>query len=106
MSHESNVCSWIRFFVFISTRLPTIAFCIGTKYQQKLVRVGLPEIIRPLPIKTKSQRRNNRIKTSTMVQELNYNVISLVIHSWEQVRRLKNYEEVAGAVLFQRYVAF
>jgi hypothetical protein len=40
-----------------------------------------------------------------MVQELNYNVISLVIDSWEQVRRLKNYEEVAGAVLFQRYVA-
>jgi hypothetical protein len=41
-----------------------------------------------------------------MVQELNYNDISLVIHSWEQVRRLKNYEEVAGAVLFQRYVVF
>jgi hypothetical protein len=41
-----------------------------------------------------------------MVQELSYNVISLVIDSWEQVRRIKNYEEVAGAVLFQRYVNF
>jgi hypothetical protein len=41
-----------------------------------------------------------------MVQELSYNVISLVIDSWEQVRRINNYEEVAGAVLFQRYVYF
>jgi hypothetical protein len=40
-----------------------------------------------------------------MVQELSYNVISLVIDSWEQVRRIKNYEEVAGAILFQRYVS-
>jgi hypothetical protein len=39
-----------------------------------------------------------------MVQELSYNAISLVIDSWEQVKRIKNYEEVAGAVLFQRYV--
>ncbi len=39
-----------------------------------------------------------------MVQELSYNVTSLVIDSWELVRRIKNYEEVAGAVLFQRYV--
>jgi hypothetical protein len=40
-----------------------------------------------------------------MVQELSYNVTSHVIESWEQLRRMKNYEEVAGAVLFQRYVA-
>jgi hypothetical protein len=39
-----------------------------------------------------------------MVQELSYNVISHVIESWEQLRRMKNYEEVAGAVLFQRCV--
>jgi hypothetical protein len=42
--------------------------------------------------------------TSTMVQELSYNVISHVIESWEQLRRIKDYEEVAGAVLFQRCV--
>jgi hypothetical protein len=39
-----------------------------------------------------------------MVQELSYNTTSHVVASWEQVRRIKNYEEVAGAVLFQRYV--
>jgi predicted secreted acid phosphatase len=39
-----------------------------------------------------------------MVQELSYNTTSHVMESWEQVRRMKNYEEVAGAVLFQRYV--
>jgi hypothetical protein len=39
-----------------------------------------------------------------MVQELSYNVISHVIESWEQLRRIKDYEEVAGAVLFQRCV--
>ena len=44
-------------------------------------------------------------KTSrTMVQELSYNVTSHVIESWEQLRRIKNYEEVAGVVLFQRCV--
>lgn len=45
-------------------------------------------------------------KTSTMVQELSYNVTSHVIESWEQLRRIKNYEEVAGVVLFQRCVRF
>ena len=37
-----------------------------------------------------------------MVQELSYNTISHVMDSWEQVRRIKNYEEVAGVLLFQR----
>jgi hypothetical protein len=39
-----------------------------------------------------------------MVQELSYNVTSHVIESWEKIRRIKNYEEVAGVVLFQRCV--
>jgi hypothetical protein len=37
-----------------------------------------------------------------MVQEMSYNVISHVLESWEQLRRIKNYEEVAGVILFQR----
>jgi hemoglobin-like flavoprotein len=41
-----------------------------------------------------------------MVKELSYSTTSHVMESWEQVRRTKNYEEVAGAVLFQRYVCF
>jgi hemoglobin-like flavoprotein len=41
-----------------------------------------------------------------MVKELSYSTHSHVMESWEQVRRIKNYEEVAGAVLFQRYVCF
>jgi hypothetical protein len=41
-----------------------------------------------------------------MVKELSYSTTSHVMESWEQVRRIKNYEEVAGAVLFQRYVCF
>ncbi len=45
-------------------------------------------------------------QASTMVQELSYNVTSHVIESWEQLRRIKNYEEVAGVVLFKRYVRF
>jgi hypothetical protein len=39
-----------------------------------------------------------------MVQELSYEVISHVIESWEKLRAIENYEEVAGAVLFQRCV--
>jgi hypothetical protein len=39
--------------------------------------------------------------TLTMVQELHYNTISQVIESWEELRRIKNYEEVAGAKLFE-----
>jgi len=37
-----------------------------------------------------------------MVKELSYNTISHVIESWEKLRRVKNYEEVAGTLLFQR----
>jgi hypothetical protein len=37
-----------------------------------------------------------------MVQELGYNVTVRVLRSWEQLRRIENYEEVAGVVLFQR----
>jgi hypothetical protein len=36
-----------------------------------------------------------------MVQELKYSVTVHVIRSWEQLRRIDNYEEVAGVVLFQ-----
>jgi hypothetical protein len=49
-------------------------------------------------------RRKKHTNTSTMVQELSYTVTSHVMDSWEQVRRMKDYEEVAGAVLFQRCV--
>lgn len=37
-----------------------------------------------------------------MVQDLHYHDIALVIDNWEQLRRIKNYEEVAGTLLFQR----
>lgn len=37
-----------------------------------------------------------------MVNELHYTSIALVLESWEQVRRGKNYEEVAGSLLFQQ----
>lgn len=36
------------------------------------------------------------------MRELGYNTISIVIESWEKLRRLNNYEEKAGAILFQR----
>jgi hypothetical protein len=39
-----------------------------------------------------------------MVQEMRYCTISDVIESWEQLRRIKNYEEIAGLKLFQLYV--
>lgn len=37
-----------------------------------------------------------------MVQSLSYNTISLVIESWEMLRRVPNYEEAAGVLLFVR----
>ena len=37
-----------------------------------------------------------------MVNEMDYTTISLVIESWEQLKRTKNYEEVAGSILFQQ----
>jgi hypothetical protein len=46
-----------------------------------------------------------RIQAPTsMVQELSYNSLSNVIESWEQLRRIKNYEQIAGVKLFQKYV--
>lgn len=37
-----------------------------------------------------------------MVQDIGYNVINEVLETWETVRRLKNYSQVAGVMLFQR----
>mmetsp|Transcript_16406 Transcript_16406/g.21479 ORF Transcript_16406/g.21479 Transcript_16406/m.21479 type:complete len:161 (-) Transcript_16406:161-643(-) len=36
-----------------------------------------------------------------MVRELNYTTISYVLDSWEAVRRLKNFEETVGVILFK-----
>jgi hypothetical protein len=37
-----------------------------------------------------------------MVQEISYNTISYVMESWEELRRIKKYDEVAGVKLFQK----
>ena len=37
-----------------------------------------------------------------MVNEIDYTTISLVIESWEAMKRTKNYEHVAGKLLFQK----
>lgn len=37
-----------------------------------------------------------------MVNEISYTTISLVIESWEALKRTKNYEQVAGLILFQK----
>ncbi|KAL7571327.1 hypothetical protein ACA910_007645 [Epithemia clementina (nom. ined.)] len=36
-----------------------------------------------------------------MVQEINYTTISLVLDSWEKVRRTKGFEQKVGLILFQ-----
>ena len=36
-----------------------------------------------------------------MVRELSYTTISHVLDSWEEVRRIKNFEETVGTILFQ-----
>ena len=38
-----------------------------------------------------------------MSEELSYNTISKIIESWERLKRLKNYQEVSGVTVFQRY---
>ncbi|KAL7557860.1 hypothetical protein ACA910_010911 [Epithemia clementina (nom. ined.)] len=37
-----------------------------------------------------------------MVRELSYTTITHVMESWEQVRRMKDYETTAGKILFQQ----
>ena len=37
------------------------------------------------------------------MHEIDYKTISIVIETWEQLRRLDNYEEKAGMILFRRY---
>lgn len=49
-----------------------------------------------------AQRPTSEGAFTIMTTELNYTVISHVIESWEMLRRIKNYEEVAGSLLFQR----
>ena len=38
-----------------------------------------------------------------MVNELSYNTISLVMEGWEELRRIKDYERIAGSKVLQRY---
>lgn len=38
-----------------------------------------------------------------IMSELSYNTISSVIESWERLKRIKNYQEVSGSTVFQRY---
>ena len=39
-----------------------------------------------------------------MVAEMSYTSVATVVESWEGIRRLPSYEEVAGVKLFRRYV--
>ena len=39
-------------------------------------------------------------------EDLGYETISFVLDSWEALRRVPNYQEVAGVVLFQKYVHY
>lgn len=38
-----------------------------------------------------------------MVADLHYSTVSLIIDSWEAVRRIPNYEEVAGLKIFEKF---
>eukprot|EP00934_Nitzschia_sp_Nitz4_P003870 Nitzschia sp. Nitz4//scaffold141_size107518//6779//7313//NITZ4_004262-RA/size107518-exonerate_est2genome-gene-0.48-mRNA-1//1//CDS//3329536246//3860//frame0 len=38
-----------------------------------------------------------------MVKELDYRVISLVVDTWEVIRRINDYKEVTGVELFKRF---
>jgi hypothetical protein len=37
-----------------------------------------------------------------MVADMSYVAVSTVVESWEEIRRMENYEEVAGVKLFRR----
>jgi len=39
-----------------------------------------------------------------MVADMSYSTVSNVIDSWEEVRRLKDYEKIVGVTLFTKYV--
>ena len=38
--------------------------------------------------------------------EMEYDVIFQVMDSWEALRRIQDYEGVAGAILFEQYVQY
>ena len=40
-----------------------------------------------------------------MVAEMSYNTVSNVVESWEMIRRIDNYQEVAGVTLFKMCVS-
>lgn len=41
-----------------------------------------------------------------MVKDVGYSTIMEVVDSWEALRRIPNYEEVAGSKVFEKYVYF
>lgn len=53
-------------------------------------------------IRGKTQVPSKKDKYHNMVKEVSYNTIALVIESWEALKRIENYEEVAGSMLFQK----
>ena len=36
------------------------------------------------------------------MKEMTYNILAAVLESWEQLRRIKNFEEEAGVVLYKQ----
>ena len=38
-----------------------------------------------------------------MVSDMSYTTVSNVIDTWEQIRRIKDFEAVVGTKLFQKY---
>ena len=76
-------------------------------YDPVFVESFSPSCFLPSPTRTileQQLRLTAAYTTTTMVQEIKYTTISHVIDSWEALKRMPDYEEKAGALLFQRYV--
>jgi hypothetical protein len=44
--------------------------------------------------------------SSKMVAAMSFTTVNNVMDSWEDVRRIENYDEVVGVALFEKYVRF
>jgi hypothetical protein len=93
----------------LKTREFSLGWSFGVNKKNKKKQIKAPHIFLYQSFDQRAQALHiNTFKLQIyhliMVQELSYTVTKNVLESWEHIRRMKNYEQVAGVKLFNKYV--
>jgi hypothetical protein len=56
--------------------------------------------------RSRNSRKNNHKNTSAMIkdEDVDFGCVDAVLNSWNKIKKIPNYAEVAGEILFRKYV--